>query len=227
MKEISVILNARIQSSRCPNKLLRPFADSSLIDICVEKMSRMDFVQHRFLAARECLLRQRAAPYSNIAIMHRERKAVDRGTHHPQVSFAHYLNSPTEWILILNPCLPLLSVDTLREACDYFQRTSYKSYTSAVPCRDWVFDNAGKALTYTDPRHVATNVAVTHFRAAHAFHIVNREYFRKTRGRYWTLKIGDPDLIAIPEEEAVDVDTEQDFIAAEAIYKQALKGEST
>ena len=69
MKSISVVTNARLQSSRVTDKLMRPFADSSLIEIALEKLNDMDFFDQRYLAVAEEPLIDLVGNYSNVEVL--------------------------------------------------------------------------------------------------------------------------------------------------------------
>jgi CMP-N-acetylneuraminic acid synthetase len=223
MKTVSVVTNARTQSTRVPRKLVREFAGRSLLDIALEKLNRMDFFANRYLAVAEPDLAAMAAPYENVTVLHRDPDAVQRGVNPQSVTFAHYRKVPSEFIFVFNPCLPLIRVETIRKAYDYFQSTNYRAYTAVVKTGDWIFDSEGNALTNSDPRNVTTNKNRTFYKGCHAFHIVNREYY-STTGEHWTFAQNDPHLIEIPEEEAADVDTEGEFALAELLYQKRQAG---
>lgn len=219
MKSISVVVNARLQSSRVPQKLVRPFAGTSLIQIALAKLDRMDFFQRRYLAVAEPELAALAQPFRNVEILERRAEAVQRGVNPQHVTFAHYRSVPSDYIFVFNPCLPFLSVETARKAFDYFQSTDHRSYTSVIPTGDWVFDQDGNPVTNTDPQNLTTNKNVRFYKAAHAFHIVNRAFFSE-KGYHWTFTRDDPHMIEITEDECVDVDTPVEFEMAEAMYRQ-------
>lgn len=217
MKSISVVTNARLQSTRVSRKLARPFAGTSLIEIALAKLDRMDFFERRYLAVAEQELVDLAEPYQNIEVLRRTEDAVRKGVNPQTVTFAHYLQVPSDYIFVFNPCLPMLTVDTIRKAFDHFQATDFSSYTAVIKTGDWIFDGEGNALTNNDPQNVTTNKNTTFYKGAHAFHIVNKQFFA-TRGYHWTFSRNDPSLIEIPEAEAADVDTEMEFALAELLY---------
>jgi CMP-N-acetylneuraminic acid synthetase len=219
MKEISAIINARLQSSRVPGKLVRPFADSTLIQIALSKLDRLHYFKHRFIACAEEQLIQLASDYINIEVLHRDMRAVRKGVNPLDVTFRHYLDVPTEWIFVINPCQPLLSPESLEKAFDLFQKTEYISYISAVPVRDWIFDRDGNPVTHKDVKVLATNKTTVHYKVSHSFYIVNREHFRNT-GLLWSFTRNDPFIITISEEEILDVDTELEFLVTEEFYKR-------
>jgi len=113
----------------------------------------------------------------------------------------------------------MIKTETIRKAFDYFQETDFPSYTSSIPTRDWVFDDNGHAITNDDPRNLTTNKGKIFHKAAHAFHIVNKENIKKN-GYHWTFTPNDPHLIEIPENESIDIDETIDFEFAEFYYNK-------
>jgi CMP-N-acetylneuraminic acid synthetase len=219
VKSISVVVNARLQSSRVPRKLVRPFAGRSLLDIALDKLNRMDFFAHRFLAVAEDDLARMAQPYPQVEVLRRRQEAVHPGVNPQKVTFAHYGEVPSDYIFVFNPCLPLVSIGTVRNAFDYFQSTDYPSYTSVVKTGDWVFDSEGNPVTNTDPQNLTTNKNVSFYKAAHAFHIIGKQVF-VSHGRHWSFTRNDPHMVEIPEAEYADVDTEPEFALAESLYQR-------
>ena len=221
MKTISAVINARLSSTRLPGKLMLPFGDKTLIEIALEKLNRLNRFEKRFLAVAENELKALVSGFENVEILHREMAAVKKGVNPQRVTYAHYLQVPSDYIFVLNPCLPFVSLGTINNALDYFNSTEFQSYTSAIPTRDWIFDGEGNALTNSDPQNVTTNIGQEFFKAAHAFHIVNKSFFA-THGYHWTFTKNDPHLIEIPVSETIDVNDELEFRFAEFCYKTQI-----
>jgi CMP-N-acetylneuraminic acid synthetase len=217
MKNISVVINGRINSTRIPQKLISPFAGTTLIEIALAKLDRMTYFNHRYLAVAEKELITLGKKYKNIEILERNPDSVKKGINPINVTFAHYLQVPSDYVFIFNPCLPCLSIETVKMAFDYFQSTNYNSYTAVVPTGDWIFDPNGVAITNSDPQNATTNKNQNYLKACHAFHIINIDFFRKN-SILWTFEKDDPHLINIPVKEAVDVDTPLEFKLAELEY---------
>ena len=218
MKSVSVVINARLGSTRVKDKLMRPFSESCLIEIALEKLDKMDFFENRYLAAAELPLIELVKKYRNINVLKRSPESVKPGVNPQSVTFAHYLDIPSDYIFVFNPCLPMISIDTMRNAFEYFQSTAYLSYTSCVVSHDWIFDSKGNALTNKNPKNLTTNQGESYYKAAHAFHIVSKKILCET-GQHWTFSKDDPHLIHMPNEEAIDIDDILDFQYAEYYYK--------
>jgi len=217
MKNISIVFNARVSSTRVPNKLLRPFANSSLFEIALEKLSKAQFVDNIYAGIGDDELIKIAKNYPDIKILKREKDAIKKGTHAQSITFKHYGFVETDYIMVVNPCQPLLSLNTLEKAVNHFKRGDAISYTSAVKTGDWIFNSKGEALTIVDKNNVTTNKDVSFFKGCHSFHIINKNLFMKN-GYHWEFKINDPGLILVPEDEIFDVDSLIDFDYTENKY---------
>ena len=157
MKSVSAVINARKGSTRVPNKLLRQFSNSSLIEIALEKLNKMDFFEKKYLAIAEEEFEKLLVKYKNVEILKRNKDAVKRGINPLSVTFAHYLEIKSDYVFVFNPCLPCISIDSIKAAFHYFQKTDFISYTAVVSTGDWIFSNEGKPLTNIDPQNATTN----------------------------------------------------------------------
>jgi len=208
---------ARTESTRVSQKLVRSFANTTLIDIALEKLNQMDFVDDRVLAVGEDVFVEKAKPYPNIRIMKRSRESIAKGHAPLHIRYeTHYLIE-TDYILWFNPCHPFMSLDTLYKATEIVKRDCHNSFTSVISSNDWVFDANGNPVTHKDPTITATNQDLARTKVAHAFHIQKPDNFR-SYGIPWSLTKNDPALIRISEEEALDIDTELEFSLCELLY---------
>lgn len=222
MKSISIVINARLQSSRLPNKMILPFSKTTLINIALEKINNLMFFQHRFLAIYDDQLRKEGKKYKNIEIINRDYNEVRKGIVKLEDRFLYFQSIPTDYIFLLNPCCPLTSFDTIKKAFDYFQETNYESYTSVIETRDWIFELDSNCITRKDYTNVATNKGDVFYKATHMFHIVNRKRFLKDK-ILWTFTKNDPHCISISEDEYVDIDNYREFKIAEYLYENRLE----
>jgi len=221
VKEICAIVNARVGSSRVHQKMIRPYAGTTLIDIALEKLNKCGFFSHRYLAASEETLTERVSSYDNIEVLSRNNDSVLPGPHHPTITFEHYLRLPTGPFFVINPCCAFLTIETIESAFHLFQNTDYQSYISAQRNRDWIFSSEGEPLTHRDSSTLQNTSDGAHrLKVNHAFYISRSSRFKNENGRLWSLTVNDPHLIEINEDEAIDVDTELEFQFSEFCYSQ-------
>lgn len=219
MTTVSALINARTKSSRLPRKLVLPFAGTTLVDIALEKLNAMDFVEHRYFAVAEDELKRRVTGHDRVELLQREEEAVQPGYNDHRKVFAHYARVQSDYIMWINPCHPLLSLDSMRRAVDLVRATRYNSYTSVIPTTDWIFNERGEPVTNTRASMLSTAHSQQFFKVAHAFHVINKAFFLE-HFQYWTLTPNDPALITIPDDESYDVNTEIEFEVAEAAYRR-------
>ena len=220
-EEISVtaVIMARTESTRCPRKLIRDFGDTTLIDIALAKLNKMDFVDHRLLAVAEDVFIEKLKEYPSIELYKRSNESVAKGHVPLKVRYEHYFHIKTDYVLFFNPCHPFITLEVLKNATEIVKDEQHNSFTSVVSSKEWVFDHEGNPLTNKDPKKTVTNEGLPRSKAAHAFHFIRPEFFVEN-GMQWTFTKNDPSLIWIPEEEALDVDTELEFTLCEILYRQ-------
>jgi len=217
---ISILVNARIHSSRLPGKMVLPFAGTTLIDIALKKVADMDFFDGRYFAAADQELKDRARSHPGIAFLERHPDAVKPGYNGNERVFEHCRKIQSDYIFWLNPCVPLLSIGTIEAAARRVRETGLNSYTSVIEFKDWVFDADGTPVTNTEPGMISTAHSKRYYKVAHAFHVLRTASFLKDFVP-WSLTRNDPALLEIPEQESFDVNTPVEFAVAEAAYLQA------
>ena len=78
MRELSIVINARTKSTRVPNKLLRPFANTTLFEIALKKLSKIDFVNDIYLGIGDKELIDIAEKYKRFKILRRDPESIKK-----------------------------------------------------------------------------------------------------------------------------------------------------
>jgi len=214
MKSITVLINARKNSTRCYNKLLRPFCDTTLFDIAVSKLVQLKRVD-RVVGAYEDEFICKCKSYPEIDVVQRsyESVCVDLPL---SVVFEAVKHMTSSHFMFLNASCAHISVETLQSAIDLFLGESYISLTSVVETSDWIFDADGMPITHIGNGDTKTSSKL--YRVAHAFHIVDLQRFLDSELIWSGVRKEDPYLFAIPVEESLDIDTEFEFELSELMY---------
>ncbi|RJQ27354.1 hypothetical protein C4565_05310 [Candidatus Parcubacteria bacterium] len=221
IKDISIFLNVRVASTRCRNKMLRAFSDSTLIDICLEKLHELTGFDI-YYGAHEKELLDKAKSYDFLKVIKRTyESAISPNDGKKIFEILNYIG--TKWVLWINPCAPFLEMKTVMSAIEKFLRIENNSLTSAKKVYGWFYDNSGEPLTNKENR-IATQESDYLLEVAHAFHIYERKYMLET-GKPWINRKGEPYLYVIPNEESYDIDTESEFIAIESLFRHANRRE--
>ena len=97
MKTLAAIIHARKDSTRCPNKHLRDLNGTTLIDIALENLSKLD-VDEKYLAVYDQELKDKII--DGVEILHRDYDSVAPGNCHHSVYYKHLNNVKSEFTFI-------------------------------------------------------------------------------------------------------------------------------
>jgi CMP-N-acetylneuraminic acid synthetase len=215
---IAALVAVRKNSQRCPEKMLRPFAGTTLVDISLKRLAALQGFSKRYFAAHEDVFLEKARAYDVTSIRRSHRSAnIDE----PINQIHDYLQDVDEdHIMWINSCNVFLTPETIERARKCFLEKGSRSMTAVVLNRNWFYwPETGKPINNLDPTNVSTKSTPPLYEVVHAFHIFDRKYFLKNSA-YWRNEAGDPALFVIPENENFDIDTEWEFELTEALYKR-------
>jgi len=216
-RSIGVFIAGRLESERLPNKLILPIGESCLWDIACKKLNQLPDKYNKYALAEDGKLIKIAEKYSNLKVILRDKKTavVDSPL---TFIFKEMESVSDEYLMFLNPCLSFISINTINDTLISFEN-SYAEYgTSVKKFHNWLFNNMGHALNDIDYKKLSTKEIISTWQAAHCFHIFNKKNFFNDG---MMLKTGHM-LLPIPNEEAFDVDTYEEYEFARWKHERAL-----
>ena len=204
----------RVQSQRCPNKLLRPFGETTLTDVVLEKLSA--FGDRAFFAGHEEEFRTRCE-------RHRVR-FVPRSLHsasidEPITEILSFLRElPFTHFLIVNACVPFLKASTIRRFLDDCIDNASEPAFAVIRRHNHFISLEHRPLNFPDDMKTINSKTVEPvLEFAHALYFFERAYLFE-HGRYWDWRT--VRLVELPDpRELIDIDTEHDFELAEALWR--------
>jgi len=217
MRAVSIVINARLQSSRLPRKLIKPFAGSSLIEIALDKLARIQ-TSHKYLAAYDPEILDLYYPYSDrVSLLRRAPESVKKGMVPHTVAFKHFGDVPDDYILIMNPCHPFVDVSTYDQALEKFIEGDCRTMTSVVCKHNIFFDYEHRVLNSSSDKEIQTHKQFPVYEMAHVFHIIDKQRFLN-EGKMWEYGKDDPALFIVNKRTAMDVDDENDFNVCQQLF---------
>jgi len=209
---IGVFSVARTSSTRCNQKMLRPFSDRSLSDIAIERLSQIG--ENIFFAGYEPEFKDICQLHSVPFVQRNEKSALSNG---PTTEVFNFIpEQPYEYFLLVSACFPFLKSETISKFLDIcikddrpkFAVLRKKNYFTDIDGNPYNF----KKSKMLDTKHVSP---VNEF--AHIFYFFQKSYFIKN-GSFWDWN--DVQYIEIEDNiESFDIDTEEQFQMAEAMWK--------
>jgi len=220
MKTIAVIIHARKQSTRCPNKHLRDIGGTTMIDIAIDNVAKLKNIEEKYLAAYDEELVKKAL--NKIDILPREYEAVAPGNAPHNIMYKHLEQVKADYIINYNPCQPFLDIDKLQEVIDWFKHTNYESAITVKETKNFFWNTLNHSpINFKPNDRLSTTSGPSLLEATHSLVMYKKSYMLEN----WELfpnKIMKPYpyIIDWPDEELVDVDTELDFKLVKTLYQE-------
>jgi molybdopterin-guanine dinucleotide biosynthesis protein A len=211
---VGVFSFGRKQSQRCPNKMLRPFAGTTLADIVLDKLSA--FAPNSFFAACEDEFEEKCRRHG---VPYVARDPHSASIDEPITEILSFLRAiPYTHLLIVNGCLPFLRTATIAGFLEDCQRGALAPAFAVTRRRNHFMSLDRRPLNFPiDMKTINTKTVEPVLEFAHALYFFDKAYFFE-HGKYWdwhTVRL----VEAVAPHELVDIDTEEDFTFAEAIWK--------
>lgn len=228
MKDISdivVILFARLNSKRIPQKMIRPFAETTLMDIAIGKIlnSRVIAAKDVYLFVHEQELIDIGNKYG-VNILRRSEKSANAESsiidiHHWHSELAY------KYVVTFNPCLPFIKTETIDNFIRYYMKSDYDGLFGVIKKRNFFWDSTGNLLTKPpeDKQAPNTKTAPLVYEAAHCLYASRVDWIKDSVWLGSFQKPNDPELYVIDENEAFDIDYPWQFDLAESAYLRACQ----
>lgn len=223
ISDISVVINARVESTRVKHKLIREFNNTNLLSIALDKVSLISIPANKYLATceKEIIDIYSKGKYNNIKILNRSSESSKKGNRDQRITFAHYKNIPTRYIMSINACFPFTKKETYENIINEFiKHEEWKTLTSVKKKNNLFFDSEFKLINPSNSIRTQDNLPV--YEMAHVFHIFDRVQFLET-GSFWDYSENNPAFYVMKEDEQLlDIDNEREFNICEELYKSGI-----
>jgi spore coat polysaccharide biosynthesis protein SpsF len=114
INDICVLVQARLGSQRVPNKMLKPFANTTLVDILFKKLKTSTLIpqENIYFSAYEQELKDIANNH-NINVFSRSKaSAMSEGKTLTEI-FEWHNKLPFKYVVLISACNPLLKIETI------------------------------------------------------------------------------------------------------------------
>jgi CMP-N-acetylneuraminic acid synthetase len=217
MKDLSKVLfiiQARLNSERVPNKMLRPFGDTNLFSLSLDKVKQSDIPLEQFYVSVHEKKLKDIATEKGIQIYNR---SYESSNEERDISilyewwdkFPHY-----EYCILINSCNLFLEVDTINQFLHTFINSEHEGLFGVFPKKQYYWDKNGELVTKWVPETnvMNTKLVETIYEAAHSLYAGRLDLIG--RGKWMgdpPYTMNNPALYTISEFEALDIDYEWQF----------------
>jgi len=210
----------REKSERCKQKMTKPFCGTTVADITLKKIEKLENVVVPIYKG-DKKLRDIASSY-NINIIDRSKSSVTIAKKCNEIN--SYLDDFKEsYVLWINASAPFIKVSTINNIKRLFYKSKkIESIHLIEDYPNWVWMN-NKPINIKNLNNTRLQEREHVYSSIHCLHLYNREYMMRT-GSYWKLKPNNPYLLKLPHSfEFYDIDTEEDFLICSYIYENYEK----
>ncbi len=222
IKDVAFLIQARLSSQRCPRKMIRPFAETTLLDINIKKLVDSELIPNEniYVSVYEPELIEIANKYPVNVFERSEKSAKSEGT--PMTEIYEWWNKiPHKFVILTNACVPMLSVKTIDDFTNAYLSSEKDGMFGVIEKKNYFWSSDGTFLTRVDEAVMNTKTAEPILEAAHCLYAGSLEKIGKGVWMGDFTKKGEIELFPVPEEETFDIDYEWEFNLYEKIYKQS------
>jgi hypothetical protein len=212
MKKIAIVSYGRKGSLRCPNKLLRPFVDTTLMYILLSKLGL--FGANAYFGGYDEEFKGKCRE-NNVNFIQRTERSVSIDEPLTEV-FGFVRDVPADKIMFVNGCLPFLSIGTMKAFLAHCEKGYERPALAVLTRKNYFFDQNKAPLFKVVQGELNTKAVKTVYECANALYYFDKQRFFD-KGFYWNWD--EVDLVSFDKTyEFLDIDTEDDFKQAELIY---------
>jgi len=221
MKKTCIIVQARLNSSRIPKKMIKPFAETTLLDILLKKLQNSKYIKNEdvYISVYENELKNIAQKY-NFNIFNRSKESAYT-ENDMKIMFEWWNKLPYENYIIISACHPFLSIKTIDDFYNKSLINQKKGLFSVVKRKNYYWNSKKKMITNWPEGQTTFNTKAVEYtyEAAHCL------YYGKMKDIGEYIYMGDfskneVELFVIDNEfECLDIDEEWQFNLYKSYYK--------
>ena len=219
IKDILFIIQARLNSQRAPNKMLRPFKDSNLFKIAMTKVLLSDYIPKDNFYVSIC--EQGLIDEANklgVNIFKRSHESANNDNDLQKI-YEWHDQLPFKYVIKINGCSPLLKTDTINDFTRQFVEQEEENLFGVIEQKDYFWNKEGCLVTPwpEDQTIMNTKAVEPTYKAAHVLYASRMDIIKDYKFMGDFQKEGGIKLFPMNELEAFDIDYEWQFKIAEAI----------
>lgn len=218
--DVCFVIQARLNSQRVPRKMLRPIANTNLVEIALQKILFSDVIptNNFYFAAHENELLSVAENFKLNTFKRSITSANSENSLQEIYEWHTDLSKKYKYVILINACLPLLTTNTIDRFTIEYLASDSPGMFGVIPKKQYFWDKDGKSLQKWNPEQKLMNTKTCDvtYEAAHALYASKIDYIKD--GYFMDNKIPpEPSLFEMKESECFDIDYEWQFKRAESI----------
>ena len=221
IKDVLVVVQARLNSERVPQKMIRPFNDTSLFEIAIKKIlaSKLIPKDNFYVSVYEPELIAIAEKH-NVNIYNRSKKSANAESSLQEL-YEWHDKLPFKYVIKVNGCSPLLKTETIDNFIKTYINQEEDGLFSVWEKKTYYWDKNGKLITpWPEGLFFMNTKYVEHiYEAAHVLYASRTDTIKDNIWMGDFQKDGDIKLHIMDELECFDIDYEWQFELGKQLYE--------
>ena len=225
IKDIAVIVQARINSQRVPNKMLRPFAGTNLFELTLNKLLNSKVIpQQNIIASVYEDELKKITDKLNVNTYNRSYESANNDNSLQKI-YEWHDKLPFKYVIKVNGCSPLLKIETIDNFIQHFIEQKEENLFGVIKTKDYYWNKEGRLVTPwpEDQTLMNTKAVEITYKAAHVLYASRMDLIKDNKFMGNFQKEGGIKLYPIDELECFDIDYEWQFNTAELLYNDRSK----
>ena len=220
--DIAFIVQARLNSQRVPRKMIKPFSDTNLFGLILDKLLSSEVIPSENIIAsvHEDELFEEANTKRNIRTFKRSYESANNDNDLKKI-YEWHDKLPHKYCILISGCNPLLSVSTIDAFVRQFVEQEEENLFAVIEKKNYYWDKKGDLITPWPGNLDIMNTKFVEptYEAAHCLYASRMDLIKKNK---FMVDIQKENLIlySIPELEAFDIDYEWQFKLGEKLYEE-------
>lgn len=220
-EKIKALIAVRSGSKRVPNKNIKPFAGSSLLEIKIKQLLQIPELDGVIVNSNDDKMLEIAKKLGAETVKRDEYYATDEiSPNELYVNMAENFNA--DIVVFANATNPIISNETISNCIKiYKENNEYDSVNTVNLVKEFLWLD-GKAINYYPDKKPRSQDLPDIVAINHAVNVISRNLMIERKDIFGT----NPYLYKIDKIEAIDIDDKFDFEFAQYVYKNYLVNEN-
>ena len=223
LNEIAFIVQARLNSKRVPQKMIRPFAGDTLFGIVLDKLLDCKNIPNEniFASIYEDELIE-IVDNKPISYFVRSKESAEEEDNLQLIYEWHdKLPAKYKYVVLISGCNPLLQINTIDRFIEKFVNQQEENLFAVIEKRQYFWNKQGKMINDWPVGETIMNTKVIEptYEAAHCLYASRLDTIKNNKFMVDFSK-ENLTLYTIPELESFDIDYEWQFKTAELLYEK-------
>ena len=223
LDSVAIIVQARLNSQRVPQKMIRPFAGTTLFDIVLSKIKKAlpSYQENIWASVYEPELVDIAKKNVVNVFSRSETSANNDNSLQTIYEWHDKLPSNYKYVMLVSGCNPLLDPSTIANFHQQFYMQEEENLFAVIKKKQYYWNKEGSLVTPwpEDQTIMNTKAVEPTYEAAHVLYASRLDLIKENKFMGDFQAPGGIKLFEMPELEAFDIDYEWQFELGEKLYE--------